>query len=77
MTALALRGYTLLKTGFIATLFAWMTGHMSSLGRAIKVSRQIATNQKMAHMLRHEYPHENYAGILAILNDKTLKEYYR
>ena len=77
MTALALRSYTLLKTGFIATLFAWMTGHMSSLGRAIKVSRQIETNQKMAHMLRHEYPHENYAGILAILNDKTLKEYYR
>ena len=77
MTALALRGYTLLRTGFIATLFAWMTGHMSSLGRAIKVSRQIEANQKMAHMLRHEYPHENYAGILAILNDKTLKEYYR
>ena len=77
MTALALRGYTLLKTGFIATLFAWMTGHMSSLGRAIMVSRQIEANQKLAHLLRHEYPHENYAGILAILNDKTLKEYYR
>lgn len=77
MTALALRGYTLLKTGFIATLFAWMTGHMSSLGRAIMVSRQIEANQKLAHLLKHEYPHENYAGILAILNDKTLKEYYR
>ena len=77
MTALALRGYTLLKTGFIATLFAWMTGHMSSLGRAIMVSRQIEANQKLAHLLRHEYPHENYAGILAILNEKTLKEYYK
>ena len=77
MTALALRGYTLLKTGFIATLFAWMTGHMSSLGRAIMVSRQIEANQKLAHLLRHEYPHEDYAGILAILNDKTLREYYK
>ena len=77
MTALALRSYSLLKTGFIATLFAWMTGHLSSLGRAIMVSRQIEANQKLAHLLRHEYPHEDYAGILAILNDKTLKEYYR
>jgi len=77
MTALALRGYSLIKSGFIATLFAWMTGHMSSVGRAIVVSRQIEANQKLAHMLKHEYPNENYAGILAILNQKTLKEYYQ
>ena len=49
----------------------------ASLGTAIKVSRQIETNQKLAVLLRHEYPHENYDGIVAILNDKTLKEYYR
>lgn len=66
-----------IRNGFIATLFAWMTGHMSSVGRAIKVSRQIEANQKLAHMLRHEYPNEDYAGILAILNQKTLKEYYK
>jgi len=77
MTALALRSYSLLKTGFIATLFAWMTGHLSSVGRAVMVSRQIEANQKLAHMLKHEYPHEDYAGILAILNDKTLREYYK
>jgi hypothetical protein len=77
MTALALRSYSLLKTGFIATLFAWMTGHLASVGRAVQVSRQIEANQKLAHLLRHEYPHEDYAGILAILNDKTLKEYYK
>jgi len=77
MTALALRSYSLLRTGFIATLFAWMTGHLSSVGRAVMVSRQIEANQKLAHMLKHEYPHEDYAGILAILNDKTLREYYK
>lgn len=77
MTALALRGYSLLKSGFIATLFAWMTGHLSSIGRAVQVSRQIEANQKIAHLMRHEYPNENYAGILAILNEKTLKEYYK
>ena len=77
MTALALRSYSLLRTGFIATLFAWMTGHLASVGRAVQVSRQIEANQKLAHLLRHEYPHEDYAGILAILNDKTLKEYYK
>jgi len=77
MTTIALKSYSLLKTGFIATLFAWMTGHLSSIGRAVMVSRQIEANQKLAYMLRHEYPHEDYAGILAILNDKTLKEYYK
>jgi hypothetical protein len=54
-----------------------MTGYLDALGRAIQVSRQIEANQKLAHMLRHEYPHEDYAGVLAILNDKTLKEYYK
>lgn len=77
MTTIALKSYSLLKTGFIATLFAWMTGHLSSIGRAVMVSRQIEANQKLAYMLRHEYPHEDYAGILAILNDKTLREYYK
>jgi hypothetical protein len=54
-----------------------MTGHLSALGRAIQVSKQIEANQKIAHLMRHEYPNENYAGILAILNEKTLKEYYK
>lgn len=77
MTTIALKGYSLLKSGFIAALFAWMTGHMSSVGRAIKVSRQMEANQKLAHLLGHEYPNEDYAGILAILNRKTLEEYYK
>ena len=49
----------------------------SSLGTAVKVSRQIEANQKIAVLLRHEYPHENYDGIVAILNDRTLREYYK
>ena len=49
----------------------------SAMGTAIMVSRQIETNQKLARQLRHEYPNENYQGIVAILNDKTLKEYYK
>lgn len=49
----------------------------TAMGTAIMVSRQIETNQKLAHQLQHEYPHENYQGIVAILNDKTLKEYYK
>ena len=49
----------------------------SSLRMAIQVSRQIETNQKLAHMLRQEYPHETHQGIVAILNDKTLREYYK
>ena len=49
----------------------------SSLRTAIQVSRQIETNQKLARMLRQEYPQETHQGIVAILNDKTLREYYR
>ena len=49
----------------------------SSLGTAVNVSRQIETNQKLAVLLRHEYPHESYDGIVAILNDRTLREYYK
>jgi len=77
MTALALRGYSLVRSSFITAFAAWMIGHLKAVGRAIEVSRQIETNQKLAHMLRHEYPHEDYAGVLAILNEKTLKEYYK
>ena len=49
----------------------------SSLRTAIQVSRQIETNQKLARMLRQEYPQETHQGIVAILNDKTLREYYK
>ena len=49
----------------------------SSLGTAVKVSRQIEANHKIAVLLRHEYPHESYDGIVAILNDRTLREYYK
>ena len=49
----------------------------SAMGTAIMVSRQIETNHKLAHQLRHEYPKENYQGIVAILNEKTLKEFYK
>ena len=77
MTTLAIRGYSLIRNSFITAFAAWMIGHLKAVGRAIEVSRQIETNQKLAHMLRHEYPHEDYAGILAMLNEKTLKEYYK
>lgn len=68
---------TMIRNSFVVTLFVWMTGHLEAVNRAIQVSRQIETNQKLARMLRHEYPNEDYPGILAILNQKTLKEYYK
>ena len=49
----------------------------SAFSTAVIVSRQIETNQKLAKMLRQEYPHETHQGIVAILNDKTLREYYK
>ena len=45
--------------------------------KAVQVSRQMEANLKLAHMLKHEYPNETYQGIVAILNQKTVKEYYK
>ena len=66
-----------LKNLSLPNPFVWIAEFFESLSTAVKVSRQIESNQKIAHMLRHEYPHEDYNGIVAILNDKTLREYYK
>tara|TARA_Y100001937_G_C7028688_1_gene289035 strand:- start:462 stop:671 length:210 start_codon:yes stop_codon:yes gene_type:complete len=68
---------TTLVLNYSRNLFDLIGEIFSSLGTAIRVSRQIEANQKIARMLRHEYPNEDYNGILAILNDKTLREYYK
>ena len=66
-----------LKNLSLPNPFVWIAEFLESLSTAIKVSRQIESNQKIARMLRHEYPYEDYSGIVAILNDKTLREYYK
>tara|TARA_B100001057_G_scaffold65708_1_gene59438 strand:- start:218 stop:433 length:216 start_codon:yes stop_codon:yes gene_type:complete len=66
-----------LKNLSLPNPFVWIAEFFESLSTAVKVSRQIESNQKIAHMLGHEYPHEDYNGIVAILNDKTLREYYK
>ena len=68
---------TTLVLNYSRSLFEVIGDTFSSMITAIQVSRQIETNQRLAVLLRHEYPHENYDGIVAILNDKTLKEYYK
>ena len=68
---------TTIVLNYSRSLFEVIGDIFSSLGTAVKVSRQIETNQKLAVLLRHEYPHENYDGIVAILNDRTLREYYK
>ena len=68
---------TTLVLNYSRSLFEVIGDFFSSMTTAIQVSRQIETNQQLAVLLRHEYPNENYDGIVAILNDKTLKEYYK
>ena len=68
---------TTLVLNYSRSLFEVIGDFLSSMTTAIQVSRQIETNQRLAVLLRHEYPHENYDGIVAILNDKTLREYYK
>lgn len=76
MTALALRGYSLVRNGFIVALASWIVGHMTALNRAIAASRQIEANQYVARQLLHEYPDHTYASLLAELNAKTMKDIY-
>ncbi len=68
---------TTLVLNYSRSLFEVIGDFLSSMTTAIQVSRQIEANQRIAVLLRHEYPHENYDGIVAILNDKTLREYYK
>ena len=68
---------TTLVLNYSRNLFDIIGDFFSSLTTAVQISRQIETNQRLAVLLRHEYPHENYDGIVAILNDKTLREYYK
>ena len=68
---------TTLDLNYSRSLFEVIGDFLSSMTTAIQVSRQIEANQRIAALLRHEYPHENYDGIVAILNDKTLREYYK
>lgn len=68
---------TTLVLNYSRNLLDVIADFFSSITTAVQVSRQIETNQRLAVLLRHEYPHENYDGIVAILNDKTLKEYYK
>ena len=68
---------TTIVLNYSRSLFEVIGDIFSSLGTAVKVSRQIETNQKLAVLLRHEYPHENYDGIVSILYDRTLREYYK
>ena len=68
---------TTLVLNYSRSLLDVIADFLSSMTTAIQVSRQIEANQRIAVLLRHEYPHENYDGIVAILNDKTLREDYK
>lgn len=76
MTALALKGYSLVREGIIAGLAAWMIGHMKAVGKAIELSRSCSANEIIArHMLR-EYPGHTYGSLLHELNKKSMERIY-
>lgn len=68
---------TTLALNYSRNLLEVIANFFSSITSAIQVSRQMEANLKLAHMLKHEYPNETYQGIVAILNQKTVKEYYK
>ena len=76
MTAIALRGYSLLKKGFITGFTAWMIGHMKSFGKAVELSRSMSANEHLARMLLPEYREHTYYSLLAELNKKSMERIY-
>jgi len=75
MTAIVLNTYSYIRTGIIAKPFNWFVGFMSSIGEAIKMSRQISANEQIARVLLIEYPEHTYYSLLTELNRKTLEGY--
>ena len=76
MTALALRSYSLLKSGFITALASWIIGHMRAVGKAIELSRSISANEQIARQLLPEYRDHTYHSLLHKLNSETLQRVY-
>lgn len=76
MTALALKGYSLVRNGFIAGLSAWIIGHMKAVGKAVELSRSISANEQIARVLLHEYPEHTYYSLLSELNQKSVERIY-
>jgi len=76
MTALALKGYSLVREGIIAGLAAWMIGHLKAVGKAIELSRSCSANEIIARHLLKEYPEHTYGSLLHELNQKTLERIY-
>jgi hypothetical protein len=76
MTAIALRGYSLLKSSFITAFAAWMIGHMKAVGKAVELSRSMSANEHLARMLLPEYKEHTYYSLLAELNRKSMESIY-
>jgi hypothetical protein len=76
MTALALKGYSLVRNGFIMAFAAWMIGHVRAVGRAIEFSRSCSANEMIAQHLLKEYPEHTYYSLLSDLNRQTMERIY-
>jgi len=76
MTALALKGFSLVREGIIVGLASWMLGHIKAVGKAIELSRSMAANETVAMHLLKEYPDHTYYSLLAELNRKAMERVY-
>ena len=76
MTAIVLKSYSFIRTGFISAIASWMLGHLTAMHKAVHASRAMSANETIARLMLHEYPEHTYASLLAELNRKTLQEIY-
>jgi hypothetical protein len=72
MTAIVLKTLNLPKFLFAT----WIIGHLTAVGKAIRISRQCTANEYIARQLLHEYPEHTYHSLLGELNRKTIQGEY-
>jgi hypothetical protein len=76
MTAIVLNTYSYIRTGIIETVLKKVSETLTSVSRAMHVSRQLSANEQIARFMLHEYSDHTYASLLAELNRKTLQDTY-
>ena len=63
------------STNLLESLFASLKTFLVKVMVGWQLARQMSANDRIAHMIKHEYPHMSVPQITDELNRKTLKFY--
>ncbi len=63
------------STNLLERLFVFLKGVLVNIMVGFQLARQMESNRKIAHMLKHDYPKWSVEQITAHLNQQTLDHY--